>query len=135
MGKILCVGDKVMQYRNNYNKEVFNGDLGIIQNIDVDKKEVQVKMDEKLIDYEFSELDELRLAYAVTVHKFQGSEYPCVIVPIHQSNYRMLSTKLIYTAITRGKQKVILVGSSKTLHLALKKETQNDRYTGLIHTG
>ena len=129
--KTYCVGDKVMQTRNNYDKDIYNGDLGLIQRIDPELKQVIVSFDDKETLYEYKDLDELQLAYACTVHKFQGSEYPCVIVPIHSSNYRMLSKKLIYTAITRGKQKVVLIGSKKTLFQALRKEQSEERYTGL----
>lgn len=124
-------GDKVMQIKNNYDKDIYNGDLGLIQNIDPELKQLTVQFDDKTTQYEFNELDELQLAYACTVHKFQGSEYPCVIIPIHTSNYRMLSKKLIYTAITRGKQKVVLIGSKKALFQALKKDQIEERYTGL----
>lgn len=98
-----AVGDKVMQIRNNYNKEVFNGDIGYISMINFETKRVIVNIDGRYVPYSFSELDDLTLAYATSVHKYQGSESPCIILPIHTSHFMMLYRNLLYTAITRGK--------------------------------
>ncbi len=130
-GKSISIGDKVIQTRNNYTKEVYNGDLGYVHDIDPEQSNLTISFDDRLVEYVFNEMDELQLAYAVTVHKFQGSEYPCVVIPVHSSNYRLLSKKLLYTAITRGKKMVVLVGSKKSIYTAIKKESLEHRFTGL----
>jgi exodeoxyribonuclease V alpha subunit len=124
-------GDKVMQIRNDYKKEVFNGDVGYIKEVDNGEQVVHVKFDERMISYDFSELDELVLAYAVSVHKFQGSECPCVIMPVHTSHYMMLHRNLLYTGITRGKKLVVLVGTKKAIFLAVQNDEVKKRYTSL----
>lgn len=124
-------GDKVMQIRNNYQKEVFNGDVGRIVSIDSTAEELIVRFDDREVPYEFSDLDELVLAYAVSVHKFQGSECPCVIIPVHTTHFKLLHRNLLYTAVTRGKKLVILVGSKKALALAVHNNEIKERYTGL----
>lgn len=113
------VRDKVMQVRNNYEKEVFNGDLGIIHSIDRDTLQVAVDFDGHIVVYEFSELDELELAYAISVHKSQGSEYRAVVVPVITQHYVLLQRNLIYTAVTRAKELVVLVGSLEALSIAI----------------
>ncbi|HOJ43081.1 MAG TPA: ATP-dependent RecD-like DNA helicase, partial [Syntrophorhabdaceae bacterium] len=107
-GRLLKIGDKVMQLKNNYDKDVFNGDIGKIVSIDKELQEVKVHFDDKLVTYDFSELDEITLAYAISVHKSQGSEYPVVIMPVLTHHYIMLQKNLLYTAITRGKKLVFL---------------------------
>ena len=97
------VGDKVMQIRNNYDLEVFNGDIGRIASIDEDERTVTVVFDGREVTYDEAELDELTLAYACTIHKSQGSEYPCVVIPLHTQHFVMLRRNLLYTAITRGR--------------------------------
>jgi exodeoxyribonuclease V alpha subunit len=124
-------GDKVMQTRNNYNKEVFNGDVGRILAIDPDTPELTVDFDGRRVGYEFDELDELTLAYALTIHKSQGSEYPAVIVPLHTQHYLLLQRNLLYTAITRGRRLVVLVGSKKALALAVGRHDTAQRCTAL----
>jgi exodeoxyribonuclease V alpha subunit len=114
------VGDKVMQIRNNYDKDVFNGDIGIIVDIDVEEQTIIVHMDGKNIHYDFSETDEIVLAYAISIHKSQGSEYPAVVIPLVTTHYVMLQRNLLYTAITRGKNLVVVVGSRKALAIAVK---------------
>ena len=114
-GTTLRVRDKVMQLRNNYDKGVFNGDLGSIVCIDRDDGKIQVDFYDKLVEYEADELDEISLAYATSIHKSQGSEYPVVILPLHTSHYMMLYRSILYTAVTRGKKLVIVVGSRKAL--------------------
>ncbi|MBI2986790.1 MAG: ATP-dependent RecD-like DNA helicase [Deltaproteobacteria bacterium] len=131
-GEILFrLGDKVMQLRNNYDKAVFNGDLGRIVRIDKDGEELQVDFDGRAVPYPFDELDELSLAYAISIHKSQGSEYPAVVVPLHTSHYVMLHRSILYTAVTRGKEMVILVGSKRALSIALRNVRVERRYTGL----
>jgi exodeoxyribonuclease V alpha subunit len=131
MGRSFNIGDKVMQLRNNYDKEVFNGDIGKIIEIDLTEQHMKVVFDGKVVPYEFLELDELVLAYAVSIHKYQGSECPCIIIPVHTSHFKMLYRNLLYTGITRGKRLVVLVGSKKALAIAVKNEEVLRRYTGL----
>jgi exodeoxyribonuclease V alpha subunit len=123
--------DKVMQTENNYDKDVFNGDIGIIQAVDPVEQEVQVDFDGKVVSYAFDELDELSLAYATTIHKSQGSEYPAVVVVLHSQHYPMLRKNLIYTGITRGKRLVVLLGSRKALWIALKHNGEERRFSRL----
>ena len=118
-------GDKVMQIENNYQKEVYNGDIGIIQQVNLEENEIKIDFEGKIIGYDLQELDEIVLAYAMTIHKSQGSEYPVVIIPLLTQHYAMLQKNLIYTGITRGKKLVILVGQKKALAIALhNKKTQ-----------
>lgn len=131
MGKRFHKGDKVMQLRNNYQKEVSNGDVGYITSIDVVDQVIEVDFYGKSVSYEFSELDELILAYAVSIHKYQGSECPCVILPMHTTHFKLLHRNLLYTGITRGKKLVILVGSKKAIAIAVRTEEAQKRYTGL----
>jgi exodeoxyribonuclease V alpha subunit len=130
-GRFYKVGDKVMQLRNNYDKDIFNGDIGYVSNIDLEEQFVQIDLGDKLINYEFSELDEVTIAYAVSVHKSQGSEYPCVILPLTTSHYLMLQRNLLYTAITRASKLMILVGTKKALTIAVKNDKIKRRYTSL----
>jgi exodeoxyribonuclease V alpha subunit len=130
-GKILRVGDKVMQIRNNYDKDVFNGDIGTITGIDTELHEVRVDYDGKITAYEYADLDELVLAYATSVHKSQGSEYPVVVIPVLTQHYMLLQRNLLYTGITRGKKLVILVGTRKALAIAIKNNKPQKRYTRL----
>ncbi|PWB47558.1 MAG: ATP-dependent RecD-like DNA helicase [Candidatus Methylomirabilota bacterium] len=131
-GRLYRRGDRVMQIRNNYDKDVYNGDIGRIVNLDHEDREVTVRFDDRQVSYDFNELDELVLAYAVTVHKSQGSEYPAVIIPVHTTHYVMLQRNLLYTAITRGKRLVVLVGTKKALAIAVKNQKIQQRYTGLV---
>ncbi|HEY7126650.1 MAG TPA: ATP-dependent RecD-like DNA helicase [Ktedonobacterales bacterium] len=159
-GKLFRVGDKVLQLRNNYDKDVFNGDSGIIMGIDAEDQTVAVRLDEgRKVVYEFGELDELTLAYAVSIHKAQGSEYPVCVIPLLMEQYMLLERQLIYTAVTRARQLVVLVGSRKAMAIAIKngptsqqppdsdqgdgsaapppaapaKRNRNARYTGLAN--
>ncbi|MCP4049336.1 MAG: ATP-dependent RecD-like DNA helicase [bacterium] len=132
LGKCFAAGDKVMQVRNNYDKQVFNGDIGIISKIDKVDQKLFVNIDSKEIKYEFSELDELVLSYAVSVHKYQGSECPCIIIPVHTSHYMLLCRNLLYTAVTRGKKLVVLVGTTKAIAVAVKNNDVKNRYSGLL---
>ena len=126
------VGDKVIQTHNNYDKEVFNGDIGHITAIDADPVKLHVRFDaQRLVEYEPGELDELQLAYALTIHKSQGSEFPCVIIPVSTQHFVLLERSLIYTAITRAKKLCILVGDERALSLAVSKQESRKRFTGL----
>ena len=128
-GMTLKVGDKVMQIRNNYDKEIFNGDIGKITRIDREQQEIIVNYDGRAVPYEYTELDEIVHAYAVSVHKSQGSEYPVVVIPILTQHYMLLQRNLIYTGITRGKKLVVLVGTKKALAIAIKNNKPQKRYT------
>ena len=127
MGSRFKVGDKVMHLRNNYRKEVFNGDIGIMDSIDLEKERTEVNYDGRKVSYDFLELDELTLAYAISVHKSQGSEYPAVVIPLLTQHYIMLQRNLLYTALSRGKQLVVMVGTTKALNVALKNDRPRQR--------
>jgi exodeoxyribonuclease V alpha subunit len=130
-GRVLRRGDKVMQLRNNYDKEVFNGDIGRIVRIDKEMQEVTVNFDGTLVAYDYPELDEVTLAYAISVHKAQGSEYPAVIMPVLTQHYMLLQRNLLYTGISRGKRLVVLIGTKKALAIAVKNNRTQLRFTGL----
>lgn len=130
-GALLRLGDKVMQLRNNYEKGVFNGDLGRIAAMDREEGSIKVEFYDKRVEYEADELDEINLAYATSVHKSQGSEYPVVVIPLHTSHYLMLHRSILYTAVTRGKKLVVLVGSRKALAMAIRNVRLEKRNTGL----
>ncbi|MBS0603922.1 MAG: ATP-dependent RecD-like DNA helicase [Verrucomicrobia bacterium] len=131
MGRCFHVGDKVMQIRNNYEKEVYNGDVGKIIEIDLSEQTLKVVFDGKIVPYDFIEMDELVLAYAVSIHKYQGSECPCVIIPVHTSHFKLLFRNLLYTGLTRGKKRVVFVGTKKALAIAIRNEEVLKRHTGL----
>lgn len=124
-------GDKVMHLKNNYQKEVYNGDIGIVDRIDNQKAELMVNYYGKTVSYDFSELDEMTTAYAISIHKSQGSEYPAVIVPLMTQHYVLLQRNLLYTAMTRGKKLVILIGTRKALNIALKNDKPDRRLSSL----
>ncbi|MDR3319872.1 MAG: ATP-dependent RecD-like DNA helicase [Desulfovibrio sp.] len=124
--------DKVMQLRNNYDKDVFNGDMGRIVSVDTKNFALSISFDDRVVTYEFSELDELVPAYAISIHKSQGSEYEAVVIPIMMQHYVLLQRNLIYTGVTRGKKLVILVGEDKALHMAVKNNKIRRRYTRLV---
>lgn len=125
--------DKVMQVRNNYEKGVYNGDMGRIVQIEPDRKKVAIRFDNRVVDYDFEALNEVVLAYAVTVHKSQGSEYPAVVIPVTTQHYLLLQRNLVYTAITRAKRLVVLVGTKRALAMAVKNNKTQMRYTRLSH--
>jgi exodeoxyribonuclease V alpha subunit len=127
------LGDKVMQTRNNYDKDVFNGDIGRIRKIDLEAQEVTVDYDGRSVVYEIDELDELTLAYALTIHKSQGSEYPAVILPLHTQHFLLLQRNLLYTAVTRGRKLVVIVGSRKALALAVERHNPSQRCSALAN--
>lgn len=126
------VRDKVIQTENNYDKEVFNGDIGTIESIDKTEQEVAIRFDNRLVQYDFSELDEVSLAYAVTIHKSQGSEFPAVVIPLATQHYALLQRNLIYTGVTRGKQLVVVVGQKKAFGLAVRNDRTQKRHSGLL---
>jgi exodeoxyribonuclease V alpha subunit len=128
-GSVFRAGDKVMQIRNNYDKEVFNGDIGIITAIDLEDRSLQVDFDGRQIQYDVTELDEIVHAYATTIHKAQGSEYPIVLMPILMNHYVMLQRNLIYTGITRAKKILVMVGTRKALAYAVNNVTVTKRNT------
>lgn len=126
-----AAGDKVMQIKNNYDKDVFNGDIGVIDSIINEEKIMKILFDGRLVAYAFSELDEIVLAYATSVHKSQGSEYPAVVIPLHSQHYMLLQRNLLYTGITRGKKLVVLIGEKKAVAIAVKNNKTRHRYTAL----
>ncbi len=129
---IYKLGDKVMQLRNNYEKEIFNGDLGIITGSDPESKALQVFMNGRNILYNINELDEITLAYAITVHKSQGSEYPCVILPLTTSHYVMLQRNLLYTAVTRAQKLMVIIGTRNAVAAAVNNNRVIERHTSLF---
>jgi len=128
-GRFFKMGDKVLQTRNNYEKDVYNGDIGTVIAMDREVQELSVDFEGKVVSYDFSELDELILAYAISVHKSQGSEYPAVVMPVLTQHYLLLQRNLLYTAITRGRKLVYLVGTRKALSIAVRNDTPHRRYT------
>ncbi len=130
-GSVLRVGDRVIQQVNDYQREVFNGDLGTIASIDLEEQEVTVQFVERVVTYDYADLGELALAWAITVHKSQGSEYSVVILPLFMQHYLLLSRNLLYTGLTRAKQLAILVGPTKAIGLTVKRITDRERYTAL----
>jgi exodeoxyribonuclease V alpha subunit len=130
-GYRFSVADKVMQIQNNYDKDVYNGDIGFVTHIDPDEQELTATFDEHVVTYGFGELDELVLCYATTIHKSQGSEYPVVLIPVSTQHYMMLKRNLIYTGITRGKRLVVLVGQKRALAMAVKGKQAERRWSKL----
>jgi exodeoxyribonuclease V alpha subunit len=130
-GRTYKVNDRVMQIANNYDKEVFNGDIGRIVSIDEEAHEIKVLVDDREIAYDYSDLDELVQAYAISIHKSQGSEYPAVVIPILTQHYILLQRNLLYTGVTRGKKLVVLVGTKKAMAIAVKNDKTEKRYTRL----
>jgi exodeoxyribonuclease V alpha subunit len=130
-GWTYCVGDKVMQTENDHEREVYNGDLGIVRRIDVDEGELVVDFEGREVAYDFGELDALALAYATTVHKSQGSEYPAVVIPLTTQHFPMLKRKLVYTGVTRGKRLVVVVGQKRALAMAVRGGDAGRRWSRL----
>lgn len=130
-GTIYRVGDKVMQTRNNYDKDAYNGDIGFIRDIDVIEQTICIDFDGRLVTYDWSEVDELTLAYAISVHKAQGSEFPVVVMPVVTQHYMMLQRNLLYTAITRARKLCILAGSQRAIGMAVKNNKVTQRFTAL----
>ena len=130
-GRCFRVNDKVMQIVNNYEKEVFNGDIGRVVGIETEDQKIVIRYDDRMVDYGWNELDELVLAYAISIHKSQGSEYQAVVVPLLSQHYIMLQRNLLYTAITRARKLVVLIGSRKAIAIAIRNNKVQHRYTGL----
>jgi len=130
-GRTFRKGDRVMQIRNNYDKDVFNGDLGQIAEIDLEDQTVAVRMDDRLISYDLLEMDELVHAYAISIHKAQGSEFPAVVIPLLTTHYMMLQRNLLYTAVTRARRLVVLVGSPRAIAIAVRSTRAQARFSGL----
>jgi exodeoxyribonuclease V alpha subunit len=126
------VRDKVIQTENNYDKDVFNGDIGQIVKIDPVEREVIIRFDQREVAYDFGELDEVSLAYAITIHKSQGSEFPAVVIPLATQQYLLLQRNLVYTGITRGKKLVVVVGQRKALAIAVRNNKTEQRFSGLL---
>jgi exodeoxyribonuclease V alpha subunit len=126
------VRDKVIQTENNYKKEVFNGDIGAIEKIDPVQQEVLIRYDDRLVSYDYGELDEVSLAYAITIHKSQGSEFPAVVIPVAMQHFMLLERNLIYTGITRARKFLVVVGQKKALGLAVRNDQSRKRYSGLL---
>ncbi len=125
------IGDRVIQTENDYNRDVFNGDLGIVEKINRIEQTMMVLFEGRPVEYDFGDLDELSLAYVLSIHKSQGSEFPCIVIPVHTQHYMMLQRNLFYTAVTRGKKLVILVGTKKALGMAVRRQDTAKRYTAL----
>ena len=130
-GRLFSVGDKVMQTKNDYARDIFNGDIGIIEDMDVEKQEVTVSIDGRSVRYERMHLYDLALAYAMTIHKSQGSEYPAVVVPLVMGHRRMLQRNLLYTAVSRGQRLVVIVGDRRAIQLAVRNDRVMRRRTRL----
>jgi exodeoxyribonuclease V alpha subunit len=126
------IRDKVIQTENDYDKDVFNGDIGQIVKIDPVEREVTIRFDQREVLYDFGELDEIALAYAITIHKSQGSEFPAIVTPLAMQQYLLLQRNLVYTGITRGKQLVVLIGQRKALAMAVRNNKTESRFTGLL---
>lgn len=130
-GTTFSPGDKIIQTVNNYDKEVFNGDIGQILEINTEESSLKADFDGRIVEYEFGELDEVSLAYATSIHKSQGSEYPAVVIPLAMQHYMLLERNLIYTAVTRGKKLVTIIGQPKALGMAVKNKIATKRLTNL----
>jgi exodeoxyribonuclease V alpha subunit len=131
VGWTFCPGDKVMQVDNDYDREVYNGDLGVVSRIGVEEGELTVDFDGRDVIYGFGELDELMLAYATTAHRSRGSEYPAVVIPLSIQHYPMFQRNLVYTGVTRGKPLVVLVGQRKALVIAVRGARKRRRWSKL----
>ncbi len=130
-GTRFSVGDKVMQIENDYDKEVYNGDVGFVEAIDTVGGEITISFDRRPVAFQFGELDRIVLAYATTVHKSQGSEYPVVVIPVMTQHYTMLQRNLLYTAVNRGRRLVILVGQQKAVAIAVRNVSGRRRWSKL----
>jgi exodeoxyribonuclease V alpha subunit len=131
-GWIFRLQDKVIQTENDYDKEVFNGDFGQIEAIDLIEREVAVRFDNRVVLYDYGELDEISPAYAITIHKSQGSEFPAVVIPLAMEQYMLLQRNMIYTGITRGKKLVVALGQRNALRVAVKNNRTAGRFSGLL---
>jgi exodeoxyribonuclease V alpha subunit len=130
-GMTFRVGDRVIQLKNDYEREVFNGDLGVVAGIDAIEQELTIQFDGRDVTYDYADLNEITLAWSISIHKSQGSEYPVVLLPIYMTHYVMLSRNLIYTGLTRAKKLAIVIGSNKAIGMAVRQVNQQQRYTRL----
>jgi exodeoxyribonuclease V alpha subunit len=130
-GWTFAPGDKVMQVENDYDKEVYNGDIGFVEDVDSEAGELTARFDDRIVSYGFGELDMLVPAYAVTIHKSQGSEYPAVVIPVMTQHYAMLQRNLLYTGTTRGKKLVVLVGQKKAVAISVRNVLGRRRWSKL----
>jgi len=130
--RTLRVGDKVIQRVNNYRLEVFNGDMGVIEAIDLEDQMIAVRFADRVVEYDFADSLELSHGFAVTIHKAQGSEYPAVVIPLHTQHYLMLSRNLLYTALTRAKKTVVIIGTTQAIGMAMRNLEAMRRFTGLV---
>ena len=128
---VFRLGDKVMQTQNNYDKDVYNGDIGFIQSMDVIEQNLKVNFDGRSVVFDWSETDQLALAYVISVHKAQGSEFPAVVMPIVTQHYTMLQRNLLYTAITRARKLCVLAGSRRAISMAVRNNKVAQRFTAL----
>ena len=138
LGWTFAPGDKVMQIENDYDKEVYNGDIGFVADVEPEEGELIASFDGRAVTYGFGELDTLVPAYAVTMHKSQGSEYPAVVIPVMTQHYAMLHRNLLYTGVTRGKKLVVLVGQKKAVAIAVRNVSGRRRWSklgGWLHSG
>jgi exodeoxyribonuclease V alpha subunit len=124
--------DKVIQTENDYDKDVFNGDIGQIVKIDPVEREVTMRFDQREVAYDYGELDEVSLAYAITIHKSQGSEFPAVVTPLAMQQYMLLQRNLVYTGVTRGEKLVVVIGQRKALGMAVRNNRTENRFSGLL---
>jgi exodeoxyribonuclease V alpha subunit len=131
--RIFRLGDRVMQVRNNYDKNVYNGDLGRITRVHREEGKLMVDFDGQILEYSSDELDELTLAYAMSVHKSQGSEYPAVVMPMVTQHFPLLQRNLLYTAVSRARKLVILVGNTKAMYIAINNDKVQERYTHFVN--
>ena len=131
--RVFRLNDRVMQIRNNYDKDVFNGDTGTIIWLDAEEKEITVRFDERNVNYLWEDMDELVPAYAISIHKSQGGEYPVVVIPLMMQHFMLLQRNLVYTAVTRGRKMVVLVGEWRALAMAVKNNHIRRRWTWLAH--
>ena len=130
-GTLFRAGDRVIQTENNYDRDVFNGDMGTVAKVDTEEQQLTVTFENQTVTYDFNDLDELSLAYVLTIHKSQGSEYPAVVIPVHTQHFVMLQRNLIYTGVTRGKKLVVLAGSKRALDMAIERQETSQRFTRL----
>lgn len=130
-GQRFGIGDKVIQTINNYDKEVFNGDIGFVRGIRMEDRTISIQFDVRTVDYEFDDLDEVNLAYATTIHKAQGSEYPAVVMPLSMQHYTLLERNLLYTGVTRAKKLMVLLGEPKAVYMAVNRTQAEQRLTNL----
>jgi exodeoxyribonuclease V alpha subunit len=125
------IGDRAIQTENDYNRDVFNGDLEVVEKTIRIEQDMVVNFEGRQVEYDCGDLDELALAYILSIHKSQGSEFPCVVIPVHTQHYMMLQRNLLYTAVTRGKKLVVLVGTKKALGMAVRRQDASQRCTAL----